>query len=77
MAWPQPPQMQIGHLVALGFDHLTKLFRHALIGIAVEQNGAGISDQTIGPAGDDAGPNDTSKRVHPKPAESTRQQQSR
>ena len=34
MAWPQSPQMEIGHLIALGFDHLTQLLRHALIGIS-------------------------------------------
>ena len=46
-----------------------------LIGVHVEQDGAGVADQAEGPTGDDAGTDDAGERVHPEPAERAGEQQ--
>ena len=44
-------------------------------GLHVEQNGAGVADQSVGPACDHAGTNDAHQRVDPEPAEGAGEQQ--
>src|ERR1700687_3487969 len=75
MSRPQAPEMEIGARVAAGLDFLTQLAGHALVGIHIEQNSAGVADQAVGPAGDDASPDDAGQRVHPEPAKGASEQQ--
>src|SRR6202158_3353491 len=75
MPRPQAPKMEIGERITLGLDFLTQLVGHALVGIHIEQNRAGVPDQAIGPTGDDASPDDASERIHPKPAKGASEQQ--
>ncbi len=75
MSGPEPPEMEIGERITPGLDFLTQSVGHTLVGIHVEQDGAGVPDQAIGPAGDDASPDDAGERVHPKPAKGAGEQQ--
>ena len=76
MAGPEPPQMQVGDLIALALDQLADPLGHAWIRRAVEQDAAGIAQQPDRPVGDDHRADQAGQRVHPEPAESARQQQS-
>ena len=49
MAGAEAPEMQIGELVAVGFDDGADAFRHAPVGVHVEQDRSGIADQAVGP----------------------------
>src|SRR5579883_439420 len=69
MAGTEAPEMEIGEPVALGFDGAAQPFRQALIGVHVEQDRAGIADETIGPIGDDERADDTHDRVHERSEE--------
>jgi hypothetical protein len=67
--------VEVGEPVAVVLDGLAQLASHAPIRIHVERNRSGVADQTVGPTGDDASPDDARKRVHPKPSEGAREQQ--
>src|SRR5579863_6982629 len=75
MAGAEPPQMQVGDLVALAFDCPLHLLGHGTVRHAIEQDGAGIADEPDRPARDDERADKACQRVHPDPAELARQQQ--
>src|SRR5271166_4807665 len=75
MAWPQAPKVEIGELVAVALNGLAQLACHALVGVHVEQDRSGVADQAVRPTGDDASPDDTGERVHPKPSKGAGEQQ--
>ncbi len=68
--------MQVGDLVALGLDRLADFLGHARIRRPVEQDAAGVAQQSDRPVGDDDRADEAGQRVHPEPAERARQQQS-
>jgi len=49
MSRPQAPEMEIGEFVVLAFDGLAQIGRHMPVGIHVEQDRAGVPDQTVIP----------------------------
>src|SRR4030088_601535 len=73
MPGPQSPEMQVGDLVSLAFDYHTNSLCHKRIRRAVEQDAAGIAQQPNRPVCDDKCADEAGKRVHPEPAERTRQ----
>lgn len=75
MAWPQSPEVQVGDAVALALDHALDLLGHVGVGHAVEQDGAGVADESDRPACDHKRTNEAGQRVHPEPAERPRQDQ--
>src|ERR1700730_5945905 len=72
MPRPKAPEMQIGEHVTIGLDFRPQLAGHALVGIHVEQDRAGVPDQAVRPTGDDARADDAGQRVHPKARASNR-----
>ncbi len=66
--------MQIDEPVAVLLDRVSQTGRHGVIGIHVEQNTPGITEQPVRPAGDDKSADDSRQRVHPQPSESAREQ---
>src|SRR5271166_4013307 len=50
MARPKSPEMNIGNLIALAFDQSAQRFSHAVIGVHIQQDRPGVTDQAIGPA---------------------------
>ena len=75
MSGPQAPEMEIGEFVVLAFDGLAQIGRHMPVGIHIEQDRAGVPDQTVGPACDDDRTDDAGERVYPEPAKSAGEQQ--
>jgi hypothetical protein len=53
MTRTEAPKMQVSKFVAVAFHGLAQLIGNAFIRIHVEQNRAGIANETIRPAGDD------------------------
>src|SRR5271166_4433873 len=49
MPGPQPPQMQVGELIALALDRAPEVVRHAGVGGHVEQDRARVADEGVGP----------------------------
>ena len=56
MTGSKTPQMQIGQPAAVALDRRAQILRQSSVGDPIEQNGAGVSNESIGPTGDDAGP---------------------
>src|ERR1700744_6549492 len=69
--------MQVAKPVAITLDSLPQTFRHAAVGIHVQQNGAGIPDQGIRPTRDYTSTNNASHWVHPQPTEGSGEQKAR
>ena len=75
MSRAQPPEMQVGYLVALAFDDAADLVRHTRVWRSIEQDASGIAQQSDRPVRDHKRSNQSGQRVHPEPAERTRQQE--
>src|SRR3977135_4611183 len=73
MPGPQSPEMQVGDLISLAFDYHTDSLCHTRIRRAVEQDAAGIAQQSNRPVCDDKRADEAGKRVHPDPAARARQ----
>ena len=75
MAGAKPPKMQVGDLISVVFDARADSLGHARIRRSIEQDAAGIAQQSDRPICDNERADQAGKRVHPEPAERARQQQ--
>ena len=72
----KPPKMQVGNPVAIALNYSSDFFHHTRIRGTVEQNAAGVPQQSERPVRDHNRTNETGKRVHPKPTERPSQKKS-
>src|SRR5258708_16156762 len=76
MAGPKAPQMQVGHRPAVAINRLANFVGQSAVRNSIEQDGTGVANESIGPTGDYAGPDNTSQGIHPQPPEGPREQES-
>ena len=67
----EAPQVKISDLVDIALNRLPETFRHASIRVHVDEDGAGVANETESPTGNNQGSDDASQRVHPHPADRT------
>src|SRR5262249_29734674 len=75
VAGTKPPNMEIGQTVSAAFYYGPQLLRPRLVCAHVQENAAGVADQSIGPIGDDQGANDAHDRIHKYPAKKAPEEQ--
>lgn len=69
--------MEIVQTIPFRLDSFLKIGRHMPVRCHVEEDGASIPDQSIRPAGNDAGASDTGEWVHPEPTQRACKHQTR
>ena len=63
------PQMEVGNPVSIDFDKLANFVFGLPIRNGVDQHGAGIADEAVGPACNHAGTHESDNGIDPDPAE--------
>jgi hypothetical protein len=66
---------KIGQMVAAAFDHPPQLRSRRVVCAHIQEDTAGVTDQSIGPIGDYQGADDAHDRIHEIPAQQTPEEQ--